>query len=604
MEMKMHRLVAVLILLTLLIVAACSGDLAEERMLPAASLLDMVDHDQISGLQRLSGRFGGIGNYRNGKPQHLIESLFQDVGTEFSVNVAIPLSKPELEFHSGFYCAPGTPPALILAEVAVTAGEITEVIYQQKFWVRRPEVDYVYYAEALDLSRWAGQEVSLTFKTSSLDGKPVKASVAWGNPRIFSAQASDKPNIILICIDALRTDYVSSYNSDSDLTPNLQKLAADGILFENATTQAPFTLASVSSVLSGLYPAMHGAGKRILIATNPTPEKVREMQEKIGLIHQIGDQYLALNRLSNDVPILPELLKGSYETHAVNGNSFISSVSNVVPRFRSLTDMTMHGKLLTENAVNWLEANGDKQFFLYMHYMEPHEWVGHLEERGGENADHKMVDQVYSDLVRMNDEYLGRFINQLKKQGLYDDSLIIFYSDHGEHLYEKDGHDIGHGVSMRHEMLQVPLMMKLPENQRAGERVGEPVALMDIFKTIADAAGLELDTNKYRHLKSLAEAGAEPSSSRQIFSEYMLYGGERKAVTQGAFKLVRFLPAGREELRNSYTDEVIDNPEMKDILSKHLDGYIAFCAEFKIDIQRIEATSEEAEKLKQLGYIN
>jgi arylsulfatase A-like enzyme len=175
---------------------------------------------------------------------------------------------------------------------------------------------------------------------------------------------------------------------------------------------------------------------------------------------------------------------------------------------------------LHERAADWLSRNRNREFFLWLHFADPHspfeapsEYMlpgeppeafrdsGHLAR-----ADLRFVDPVqiseeerqwvwnlYLAEVRYVDDYIGRTLNHLKVLGLYDSSLIIFTSDHGEEFWEHDGH--GHGHTLYEELLKVPLMVKLPGQART-HRIAQPVSGISLTPTVLDLLDVEYDSRR------------------------------------------------------------------------------------------------------------
>ena len=487
--------------------------------------------------------------------------------------------------------------------------------------VRPSESGLVFVEESISLERFAGGEVTLKFGCEVPGGEMEGVSIVWGNPVVLARQACERPNIVLICIDTLRTDRVGAYNAESELTPVLDALAADGVVFEQAVTQSPWTLPSVSTVLTGLFPSMHGGGKRVLLAEKPREEEYAELQSRHGLVVMRNGNAYGLGRLRGKFVTLPEVVGSRYVTHVVNGNAFLSENVNIINRFHGCDDGALHGNVLSRDAASWLDSHGDSLFFLYAHYMEPHQWYDYyadldpsVKETG--EYDRETGWRAYDEMVRIGDRCVGDrcvgdLLDHLKRLGLYDDALIVFYSDHGEMLWDDGSTMFGHGNTLRHQLLRVPLIVKFPRGEHAGLLVSGRVMLRDIFDTIAREARVPLDLPdnwQGESLRSLAErkyAGDE----REIFSEFKLFGGESIAVQQGRFKLVLDLDDGRTSLMEAGSDKPLDAGASEEYalaaerLGGLLERYFKLAEKEGARPKLIEADEEERERLRQLGYI-
>ncbi|HEX6177805.1 MAG TPA: sulfatase-like hydrolase/transferase, partial [Thermoanaerobaculia bacterium] len=161
-------------------------------------------------------------------------------------------------------------------------------------------------------------------------------------------------------------------------------------------------------------------------------------------------------------------------------------------------------------ADRWIATNAGKPFFFFLHLYEPHSPYDPPEPYASRY-------RPYDGEIAHTDELIGRFIEGLKARGIYDDALLVFFSDHGEGL--NDHGEEEHGIFLYREALQVPLFIKLPKGERQGESVSDPVQLSDIFPTVLEAATLTNESPSLAHAESLMNFGSATRPPRRIYSE-------------------------------------------------------------------------------------
>ncbi len=274
-----------------------------------------------------------------------------------------------------------------------------------------------------------------------------------------SLLAAGKPNIILITLDSTRADRMGFLGSHSALTPNLDSVARQGIIFEHAYAQAPLTVVSHATILTGTYPQTHQ-------------------------ISELGSP------LATGLPYLPDLLHAhGYRTAAFVGSVLLDPRNGSAPGFDRGFDLydagfqqssggggkqlvERRGDQVVARATKWLSNNTRGPFFLWVHLYDPHAPYG----------------RSYDRAVAAADAALGKLIAMLRNQKLFEDSVLVVASDHGEGL-GAHGEDM-HGIFLYDETIHVPLLVKLPQNQMAGKRVKGRVRVVDVAPTVLEVAGV------------------------------------------------------------------------------------------------------------------
>ncbi|MEO8586365.1 MAG: sulfatase-like hydrolase/transferase [Acidobacteriota bacterium] len=404
---------------------------------------------------------------------------------------------------------------------------------------------------------------------------------AAGRPVAFP-----KAPVILISVDTLRSDHLPDYGYKDVETPAISAFRKDAILFERAYSNVPLTLPAHTSVFTGLSPTLHG------------------VQDNLGY------------RLDPRKPTLAELLKASgYATGGAVSAVVLSGASGISRGFDfyedSLEPIELHealsrvqrsGEESEALLLKWLDTSASGPFFAFLHLYEPHTPYEPKEPFKSRFR------SAYDGEIATADAILGHFLSQLKARGLYDKSLIIFFSDHGESLGEH-GED-EHGVFLYRASLQVPLLLKLPSAgvppAFAGSTVRAPVQLTDVFTTIGKTVDL---TNFPAHEGSVSLtdlANGATVSARRLVAETFFprihFGwSELKSSLDGTW---HYIEAPRSELYEMSSDP----DELKNRLLEKPDALRSLMAELERHPVRFAAPGavdpEDAKKLASLGYLS
>jgi arylsulfatase A-like enzyme/Tfp pilus assembly protein PilF len=394
-----------------------------------------------------------------------------------------------------------------------------------------------------------------------------------------SLRAAGKPNIILITLDSTRADRIGFLGSHSALTPNLDGLAPESIIFERAYTQAPLTLVSHATILTGTYPQTH---------------QVSELGSPLGA----------------GLPYLPDLLHAhGYRTAAFVGSILLDPRNGLVPGFDRGFDLYDAGfqqssgsgdKQLVERRADQLVARATKSlsnntlgpFFLWVHLYDPHAPYG----------------RSYDRAVAAADAALGKLIAVLRAQKLFEDSIMVVASDHGESL-GAHGEDT-HGIFLYDATIHVPLLLKLPQNQMAGKRVKGRVRLVDVAPTVLEVAGVPVPSQMQgQSLLRIARTNPDadqPAYARSDFPQQAFGWSPLESWRAGKYLYIR---APKPELYDLSADpQATKNlaQTSKAILATLASQLEAFDSHFGGRGSQAETSglsSSEAQKLASLGYV-
>jgi tetratricopeptide (TPR) repeat protein len=361
-----------------------------------------------------------------------------------------------------------------------------------------------------------------------------------------------RPSVILISVDTLRSDHLPAYGYTKVATPNIDALRRDGVLYERAYSHAPLTLPSHLSMLTGLLPNEHG------------------VRNNIGYRFD-GTKFPTLAR---------RLREHGYRTGGAVSSYVLRSATGISDGFEVYDDdiPAKPGAATAENMRSGFETlararnfiSGSAPYFLFFHIYEPH----------------APYTPSYDGEIATADAIVGELLATLKSSGVYDDALIVFTSDHGEALWEH-GED-QHGILLYREVLQVPLIVKLPRSQRAGTSVAEPFASRQLFHLILDVAGID------------APPQSGPIYSETFYPRIHLGWSELRSLIDGRY---HYIESSRPELYDLRSDPGETNNVIANERRVAASMRNALAAIPKGDITLGAIDPEEAQKLAALGYV-
>ena len=301
--------------------------------------------------------------------------------------------------------------------------------------------------------------------------------------------------VILISIDTLRSDHLPFYGDTRLETPALSRLRQDAVLYERAYAAAPLTLPSHAALMTGAPAAEHGIldnSGYALAAGTPT---LAELARRNGYDTGGAVSSVVLGRRSG-------ISRGF--------DLWDDAVGRAAPG-RAMTQAERPGGETEEILSRWIAERGAKPFLAFLHLFEPHAPYVPPEPYASRWKD------PYDGEIAAADAVVGRFVEGLKARGLYEGSLVILLSDHGEGL--GDHGEKEHGVFLYREAIQVPLLLKLPGGRLAGTSVATPVGLTDVLATVCSAVGLEGCPSRPRSVSLLDLARGLGKPERRILSE-------------------------------------------------------------------------------------
>ncbi|HLK33112.1 MAG TPA: sulfatase-like hydrolase/transferase [Terriglobales bacterium] len=401
-----------------------------------------------------------------------------------------------------------------------------------------------------------------------------------------SAIAANKPNIVLITLDSARADRMGFLGAKGGLTPNLDALAKQSIVFEHAYAQSPRTLASHAALLTGTYPPYNHAGD-------------------FGV------------PLASTLPYLPEALHAAgYRTAAFVGTITLDPRDGFAPGFDRGFDtyvagfhppragesryqtVQRRGGDVTAQALEWLRRGGQPPFFLWLELNDAHAPYQ-------PPAAYARAGTPYNGEIKYVDAQVGRVIAALRANGLYDGALVVVAADHGESL-GAHGEET-HGIFLYDETIHVPLLLKLPGNRAA--KVSARVRLVDVAPTVLQTVGVPAPPQMQGQslLREMRQAGMGEAAYSQSDYAREAFGWSRlEAWRAGKYLYVR---SPKPELYDTEIDPGSEHNlaeksrAIADTLSAQLLAFDEHMTGTAMNAGSAQLTSGELQKLASLGYV-
>ena len=346
-------------------------------------------------------------------------------------------------------------------------------------------------------------------------GLALALAAAWFGWRTFH-KASAIRNVLLISIDTCRADRLSCYGYPSKSTPNIDAVAAEATLFRNAYTPVPMTLPAHCSMLAGTIPPYHGVHDNVQYGFSGTTLadllKARGFYTGGIVSAVIMDKRYGLNQ------------------------GFDSYLDAMPPSPRRKMLRERKGGDTTRLALDFLDQHGAKPFFLFLHYYDAHSPYDPPEPFASQYQDKPYVGEI-----AYVDSCIGQVVAKLKEQGLYDSTLLVITSDHGEMLGEHG--EPYHSFFIYQGVSRVVLVMRVPGQKRGGV-VEQTVGLVDIVPTVCGLLKVRPPRNiQGVDLTPLLKGGKMARADRGYYLESLsptkYKGNSLLGLVQGGWKYIQ-----------------------------------------------------------------
>ena len=497
---------------------------------------------------------------------------------------------------------------LIVGPLALVA--VATIIMDRVARGRRPVL-----AAAATVAAFAGVLVAVACAKATWPLAPIDGHFRPDPARV--AMLAGRPNVVIITLDTTRADHTSLCGYKYPTTPNLEKLAADSVFFPYGETVDSWTLASHASMFTGKYPREHGA-RGDTVTRSESIERSTLYGSPLAPSQLTLATYLSMKGYNtagfaanyswlcrqfglgqgfaywHDMPRFFTMTKGGSPLFTRGAELFDSAMGWNGKFNQSYWD----ARSVTRFAQGWVRDNKGSPFFLFLNYMDAHEpyappppfdhvdgadvpysemisrhpsWQRFYDRyiMKGEGLTPEIARQVsnqYDGEIAYEDHWVGRLMDSLKAEGVYDDTLIIVTADHGEFLGEHQL--LNHGTAVYEGGIRIPILVKYPRGERAGEVVKSRVSIVDVFATVFDALKLPCPDVTGEPLGRathpiLAEEGAKGSNVNRYGKRF---DRDLLAIFDGDLKYIRST-GGRPELY----DLAADPGETKDLSGERPD---------------------------------
>ena len=483
--------------------------------------------------------------------------------------------------------------------------------------------------------------------------KSVSTATLAADPRLQSHCATPEQNppppsrrVVLVVIDALRADGLGLYGYDRPTSPKLDRLANESIVFERFYAASPWTAPSFGTILTGVSPSIHKIGWRLYNKASERREGSPDTM-RVGGIH--------ITNLRSTIKTLPELL-GAVPTAAIVNNAFLHPDVGLTRHFDHYDLVIPYGKKkgfarpdgvrdareTTDASIAWLEDHREGDFFIMIHYFDPHvayapperyreiftpnptkrfatKFTDTRRARNGElklsSRERQQIRGLYDGEVRYVDDQIAALVDAMRRLDMLDDTWLIVTADHGEEHFDHGGFD--HGHRYEDEVTRVPLIIRPPGGQWcAGSRVSASASHVDLMPSVLEWFGHARHPQlEGRPLQALITG--DEKKHRPAFMEYNLFQGQQCALFDGRFKLVVNIKNGKRYMYDIALDPLEkkklgkDHPRFKQLNEKLRDHRRQL--ERRADVidsetepragRAVELSEEVAESLRALGYV-
>jgi arylsulfatase A-like enzyme/Tfp pilus assembly protein PilF len=400
-------------------------------------------------------------------------------------------------------------------------------------------------------------------------------------------------NILFITLDTTRADRIGCYGYDKVETPNMDRLAGSGILFENATCQVPLTLPSHSSIFTGTYPFYHGVRDNGGFYLEPDKITLAEVLKENGIATSafVG-AFVLDSRWGLDQGIDYYFDNFDFSKYKIIG----------------LDTVQREGGEVIKPFFEWFEGNYQKRFFSWIHLYDPHTPYDPPEPYKTRYSNRNWG--LYDGEIAYVDELIGRVLDKLNEKSVLEKTIIVIVGDHGEMLGEHD--ESSHGFFIYEAATAVPLIIRFPSSKLGGKRIITSVETIDIMPTLLQILGFPMpdEVQGQSLLPLILEKNSRQEHlaySETYYPRYHFGWSELKSLQSSQYKYI-----------------LAPRPELYDIINDPQELYNIYTRETKIGKQfeqKLKSLQEEMsiegieekgpqkldeasmEKLRALGYV-
>jgi len=446
------------------------------------------------------------------------------------------------------------------------------------------------------------------------------------------APLAQRPNVILVMVDTLRADHLSCYGGPV-ATPNLCRLFEDGGSLYQGFSHASWTKPATASLLTSLLPSTHRAMSKPS-TLSPEVEMISEVLKgqgyttggvvsNINLADSFGfnqgyDEYYFLG---------PAYLAGAEESSSklilyniVRAVWFNLSGGGIRP-----SDFYQDSVTVNDVVFEWLDRNSRERFFLFVHYMDPHDpyfrhpydgyGIARVSNQHPDEALAAEMRALYKGEIEFLDANFGQLLARLEADGIYDETVIALVADHGEEFFEHGGW--WHGLTLYEEQIHVPLIIKWARSGEgaAPDATEPPARLIDVAPTLAALAGAQVP-GAMQGIDLRSSANSRNAKQREVFAEEDHEGNVLWSLRTDRVKLIAANEGNPRGLPVLEFFEIDSDPNERRPIDPASRSAEASDLEMRADLHRrsaegeavaegseAEMSYEECEQLRMLGYV-
>jgi choline-sulfatase len=332
-------------------------------------------------------------------------------------------------------------------------------------------------------------------------------------------------NVLLLTIDTVRADHLGAYGYGRPTSPRIDAVAAEGALFVNGWAHAPSTRYSIPAILTGRLPLEVHYDTSVqgwpgLLERNET---MAELMRRAGMATGAILNYWYFDRQRR--------MDQGFDSYDNENQKLHRPVAGKGPAETSGSS----SKQQTDKALAFVAAHADRRFFLWVHYYDPHYlYEGHAEVPDFGPPEELNEIDLYDEEIRYTDLHIGRLLDDLRRRGLYERTVIVITGDHGEGFGEH-GVDL-HGYHLYAPQTRVPLIIRVPG--LSPMRPTMPAGHVDLVPTLANLAGLEASPEMLaemmgRSLLGVLAGQADPDAERPVFQQLSYENDNEKRAAAG-----------------------------------------------------------------------
>ena len=496
--------------------------------------------------------------------------------------------------------------------------------------------------------------------------RAMSAHVRHPEPRPTAQPPDDSPSVLFVVLDTLRADHMDLFGYERETMPRLKRFAEEECALAISTlATAPSSLPSHASMFTGLYPARHGGHKPFLDDPSPPPYAYFIHQDAPSLAGHLGELGYRTAGICANFGVLDSygLDRGFQDWDVVPGAAYLAPRLTWIGNWRflgrkpgGLVDRALpesiarrtvlftdreppyrRAEVIRERSLDWIDEHGDEPFFLFLNFFDPHDpylpppafderfvaepeglpWVGFPVRPYGKilRGEYEFRDDEVEYLRGQYDAELAyldvevdRLFQSLRDRGVWDETMIVVVSDHGEGFL--DHGFLRHSTTLYQDMLGIPTLVKLPKSRQAElPASAQQLQFVDLLPTICSVIGVPSpdgldgrpwgEGREYGYAEVYCQHPEIPAFRREMAAEW---DGQHKYVR------IEERPDGETRLREELYD-LIDDPQERENLAPGRDLTAArMRVEEHLSARRLETdgremTEAEILKLIELGYL-